>query len=310
MEQRKIIKFGNNSYVISLPKKWVQENALTKGTPLYIQEQDNTLRITSTRPTHPHQDKELRLDGSQDLEALKLNIISAYINNYKRIIILNPREKVHNIRNILHNTIALEIIEQTPNIIVAQDYLDLEEISIQELLKQSDVLIRSMLSDTNTLIAKKQTYKNTAFAQEISERDEDINRLTLLAHKTIKYRLTKANEDAVALLNFWETTKTLEKIGDEIKRVVRLLIQRELQRYKELIYLLRDVETHHSNIMDIYYANDKEGALLLAAKKHTRMEQATKLYKTYHNNLTIATCLTRILIILQYQNILLRMTYQ
>ena len=38
MEFRKLIKFGNSSYVVSLPKKWIIRNRLEKGAVIYIDE--------------------------------------------------------------------------------------------------------------------------------------------------------------------------------------------------------------------------------------------------------------------------------
>ena len=36
MEVRKLIQFGGNSYVISLPKKWIKLHSLEKGDPIYL----------------------------------------------------------------------------------------------------------------------------------------------------------------------------------------------------------------------------------------------------------------------------------
>ena len=45
MEFRKLIRFGKNSYVISIPKPWVEKNKLKKGDTIYINENLDGLQI-------------------------------------------------------------------------------------------------------------------------------------------------------------------------------------------------------------------------------------------------------------------------
>ncbi|MBS3134491.1 AbrB/MazE/SpoVT family DNA-binding domain-containing protein, partial [Candidatus Woesearchaeota archaeon] len=38
MEHRNLIKFGNSSFVISLPKDWIDRNKLKKGDAIFIEQ--------------------------------------------------------------------------------------------------------------------------------------------------------------------------------------------------------------------------------------------------------------------------------
>ena len=46
MEPRKIIQFGNSSYVITLPQDWMKENNLDKGDKLNVTESGETLILS------------------------------------------------------------------------------------------------------------------------------------------------------------------------------------------------------------------------------------------------------------------------
>ena len=50
MEYRKLISFGKNSYVVSLPKNWVRQNKLKKGDLVYIEENVSNL-VLQPRPS-------------------------------------------------------------------------------------------------------------------------------------------------------------------------------------------------------------------------------------------------------------------
>ncbi len=43
MEYRKLISFGKNSFVISLPKAWVRHSKLKKGDLIYVEEASDHL---------------------------------------------------------------------------------------------------------------------------------------------------------------------------------------------------------------------------------------------------------------------------
>jgi len=45
VETRKIISFGNSSYVVSLPKSWISENKLKKGDILNVEEKNGEILL-------------------------------------------------------------------------------------------------------------------------------------------------------------------------------------------------------------------------------------------------------------------------
>ena len=47
MGYRKIIAFGDTSYVVSLPKDWVEKNGLKKGDVVNVIVDENVLKISS-----------------------------------------------------------------------------------------------------------------------------------------------------------------------------------------------------------------------------------------------------------------------
>ena len=61
MEFRKLIKFGKSSFVISLPKKWLEKNKLKKGDLLYVSENENGLSLTSK----DNEKKEFKVNDSE-----------------------------------------------------------------------------------------------------------------------------------------------------------------------------------------------------------------------------------------------------
>jgi antitoxin component of MazEF toxin-antitoxin module len=49
MEPRKIIKFGNSSYVVTLPYTWIKQNNLEKGYSINVKKKKDSLVISLDR---------------------------------------------------------------------------------------------------------------------------------------------------------------------------------------------------------------------------------------------------------------------
>src|SRR3989344_1900199 len=84
MELRKLIGFGKATFSITLPKKWVKENALVKGDLILIQEKSpEKLEISPKLTEQPELIKEATLNmNEKNLKELERELITAYINDY------------------------------------------------------------------------------------------------------------------------------------------------------------------------------------------------------------------------------------
>ena len=178
MEIRRLVKSGAASHTISLPKQWLDKNALKKGDLVYIVEKtDKELSIMAENTGLKKSNKEITINvEGKDMEAIQRDITSAYINNFNNIIIigLDSVDKAKDIRRILHDFVALEISEQTSTKIVAQDLLNLKEISIDKTLRRMDMIVRSIMQDSVASIEGNNMFDS------VFHRDFDVNKLYFL----------------------------------------------------------------------------------------------------------------------------------
>ena len=115
MDYRRLIKFGNSSYVVSIPKDWLKKNNLEKGDMIYMNENSNneivlTSKIEETGP----ESLTITLDiDSFDETDIERRVTSKYLAGYDTFILQGEktlREKQTFIRALLNNLMALEII--------------------------------------------------------------------------------------------------------------------------------------------------------------------------------------------------------
>jgi len=272
MEYRKLIKFGNSSFVLSLPKAWVQKNNLGKGDLIYLNENgNNELMLSATNGADQRvklQEVTIDIDGKSFLD-IKREIVSAYIRNMHVINIEGKHldKKVREIREFMSNLMALEVVEHNSDRIVAKDFLNMKKISLFQTIKKIDAVVRGMMQDSQKIF-ETDTY------QSLMVRDEDVNRLVNMVLRVSRYALRKpsliqsAGLTPFDFFKYLQVADALERIADEAKRLSRYIrkLEADENTKKGILSLYQDLYQQYEQVMDAFYANDIQKALLCASQ--------------------------------------------
>jgi len=315
MEYRKLIRFGNSAHVISLPTSWIKKNKLKKGNLVYFEENGNGELILSPKEiTNNIQEKEITIDVTgSNYDEIRRQISTAYINNYRIINIIGDglSQKSQNIKKILQNLMSMEVMEQTSKYIMAKDFLDLNTISIDNIIRKIDVITRSLITDSK-LSVKENNY------EDIYQRDWDVNRLSFLIFRKIKFAfdnpqsLKNLNVTPLGLLGYWNITNHLEKIADEAKRVSRFVTRAKLKNKRafDFINLYSKIESCYIETMKVYYNKDREAALKLTTKKLEYVESCDKYLDNNINIKWVPNLVERLKIMINEIHSILKVVYE
>jgi phosphate uptake regulator len=261
MEYRKLISFGKNSFVVSLPKPWIVQNKLKKGDLIYIDEGPASL-VLQPRPSDDQVEQKettINVDGKL-LKQIRREIIGAYIKNSKTIILSGNeiKDKAKELQPIIQSLVALEVMEQTSKKIVAKDFLSVDSVSTDTIVRKMDVIVRSMMEDCE------KTFDEDVY-DSIIHRDSDVNKLAFLMFRLVRYGLDnptfmvkKFNLTANNLSNLWLLSSDLESVADEIKRVARYMSEIKLSSKEKSAFkvILKNVKDSYLKIMKSYYTTD------------------------------------------------------
>lgn len=286
---RKLIKFGNSSFVVSLPNKWVRMNKLEKGSVLNLQENGNNELILAPQGLQIEETpKEIVLDlKGKDEKEIQREIVSSYIYGYDVIKINGFANNLRTVRTVIYSLIGLEIVEQDKNSLVVRSLLALDDISIDKYLRRIDTIVRSMMEEC---LAKN---KGESFVH-LKDRDRDVNRLTYLLLRVIKCcidnpRLAQHKKyNVLELFRTWSLLSNLEGIGDECKRISRLYSQMRGKRsnHKEFEMQFKNLQQFYVEIIAAYYKQDKSAAYRLASQNNnlfnfyeSLLDQSTSIYE-------------------------------
>ena len=289
MEFRKLIGFGKSSLVVSLPKSWLTHNKLKKGATVYLHEADDELVISSRENKHDKVLKTIQINTeNKSVDKIAVEIVSAYLRNYdvwelrgKNLAYEGPK-----VKQCLQNLSGMELMEQDSHKIVAKDLLDMQELSIQALIRRIDLILRSMLQDSTA-------YVHEDYYESIFHRDVDVNRLVFLVKRVINMALEnnqvakKLQRTPRQLVTDMQMAAVLESIGDEIKRISRFIkaIDPSHKAFKKFVAMSEELHQRYLDAMKAYHTNNENLAFDVHMTHKDRMERIDELSKltTSHN---------------------------
>ncbi len=162
--------------------------------------------------------------------------------------------------------------------------MDLKELSIETIVRRIDIIVRSMFQDLLSGDIK--------YVDSIVQRDKDVNRLVFLIKRVINSAfkeheiarsLKRRNEE---LLRDWLMISLLESIGDEVKRISRLLKNFECEDKikKNILEVVSSLNKVYLELMKAYHINNQKIAFDAEVNHKQRaanIERVAKNLQTY-----------------------------
>lgn len=289
IDVRKLISFGKGSYIISMPKPWVEKNNLKKGDLISISDDGFELVLSASQQEKKLDAREIDIEAkNKDIEFLKVEIVSSYLNGYDTINILfeNGTKEIPKIKDIIRNLSGLEIMEQTSTRIVAKNLININEISIHNIIRRMDIITRAMMEDSILSCRGQCNYDS------IHGRDIDVNRLYFLSYRVIKNAIKNPRIAKSLGIAPWQLHSDhliilrLEKIADRQKRIARYLCTNNLDRaaLAELAGIYTDVSESYNEVMKSYYNNDKQAAIKIEITNRNRTAACDRFLEKYTNS--------------------------
>jgi len=226
MEGRKLQLAGGSTYLVSLPKHWVQDAGLKPGDTLFVEtEPDGSVSIRHhVEERAAARRKVFDEHGEETRDHLLRKLIGAYVSGFGLIEIRFPPQRATFVRRVSREfcrlVIGPEVIEESKGTILIQDLSDASELSPEKCLRRMHLIVRAMLEDAIGALKAGQP----SLAHDVSQRDQDVDRLYWMVAK--QYHLSRPGPSAgklgAATIHGQQlVAKLLERIGDHAERIAR-----------------------------------------------------------------------------------------
>lgn len=226
-EIRKVQMTGGSTFIISLPKQWVNSMGLKKGDDLIFENnEDGSLSLSANLNRDQMKIvKQMEIHQKIDPEALLRELIGCYVTGYD-VIEIQTKEKISSevrkvIQEFTRRTIGPEIIEESSGLIVIQDVADHSDLAMKKIVRRMHIMTRNMLEES--LRALKEM--DGDLSKTLIARDDDIDRLYWFVEK--QHAMIGRNPSfAQKIKTSWlesnvllSTARALERIADHATRI-------------------------------------------------------------------------------------------
>ena len=234
---RRVQCTGRGSYIISLPKEWVEDLGLTRGSEIAFNiEADSTLTLVprkimekegredTSKPKEyyinvdPKEPTESTLRMIRALYAIGADIIRIRIKN-----VPNPIKYKNEIKNLARdNFLGSEVIDETPDEITLQILIKYSEFPIEKAVRRMAIV--ALAANRDAVVALKD--RNLSLFDSVFSSRNDVNRLGLYIVRQLKHGIERnlyrelGFRTPKEFLLYRIAVKDIENIGDNALNVV------------------------------------------------------------------------------------------
>ena len=291
-ETRKLQYTGGSSYIVSLPKKWIQDLGLKQGDHVVILRQGNsTLQIApaSKRPIKEQKEATIEVCKDHNPYFIARKLIALYFLGFNVInvvpkedrLLVEQREVIKNIiRRVLMGT---EIIADSATGITLQVLINLLDLSVDTAFKRMLLIAKSMHRDT--LLSLREN--NVELAQEVIKSDDEVDRFSFYIVRQLKiaikneYLLKEIGlEEPRNCLGYRLIAKSVERVADHAVTIAKDVIEIRQPLNKDIVEKISNMSYFALEVLDdsclSMFKRDYEAAdrAIEKARKIDEMEKA------------------------------------
>jgi len=237
LEKRKIQRTGSSSYIVTLPKEWIDSMGLKSGDYVYIYEYDDKLIITSSKAETRRLKGEIRILKPVENDEVFRTLVGMYLSGYDNITVYydpsipNLAKRLNELKSYARIKLAgVEIVDETYNSVTLKILLNFKELPLIQAIRRLHLIVNNMLKDA--LDAFKN--RNLERAETVIQRDDESDRFHFMIIRQLAQALLDISvmrelgiENPVEVLNYRIIARNLERIADHAVNIARRTFYRE-----------------------------------------------------------------------------------
>lgn len=247
VELRKLQLIGGSSYMVSLPKDWVKENALKQGDEIVLEIENKVITLYPKGFKEDIRTSKVEISDLRryDEKFLRRFIYALYIQGVDEIRItdknLGPR-LISKISEVVKSLIGMEIIDASDKVVLK--CLTVTDFDVYGVVKRMTQIVLTMME---TLIESIRM-KNFTALEELKNLEDDTDRLYLLAvrqeHRLIREFSSPVRWNELRLiLGIRTVAKLIEEIIDNLdnfSNYIQVVSEKELETLESFLIELTE----------------------------------------------------------------------
>ena len=232
-ELRKIQVTGGSTYIISLPKTWIDQMGLKRSSVVSIvQRDDMSLSIQPKGIESPEHVRKviINIQPGEKPDSVVRRLVSSYVNGYNIIQVRSTEKRIDletrfAIKDFVRKKlVGTEILSDLPNELTLQILLSYSELSVKDALRRMAIIAASMHRDAVQTLST----ENPRIAKEIVNMDDEVDRFSFYVIRLLNVAAMDAHvlkESGIGtarqLLGYRLVTKSVERMADHATNIAQ-----------------------------------------------------------------------------------------
>lgn len=259
---RKIQLTGGSTYTVSLPKRWVEQMGLQRGSTVNVVQMDDlTLCIQPKGAKTEERARRAVITVSDGVtpESLIRRVVSAYLLGYNIIQIRTPQNRLDSAQRYAvkdftrKKLVGTEILSDLPRDLTLQVLLSYAELSVKDALHRMSVISASMHRDAIITLAT----DDPRLAREVIAMDDEVDRFSLYVIRLLKAAVSDGHilreiglYSPRECLGYRLITKSVERMADHAVNIAQNSLALTLSALNEEI--LNELKTMSESALKVF----------------------------------------------------------
>ncbi|MCD5409523.1 MAG: phosphate uptake regulator PhoU [Methanocellales archaeon] len=303
-ERRKVQMTGGSTLVVSLPIDWARRVGISQGDEVtLIRGADNSILITTGPKKREASRAVIKLFPDEKREDIFRLLIAHYLVGYDTIKLVSQegfstQDKKWIKDSVRQGLIGLEVVDESGDELTLQSLLNYEELSLEKTFQRMARIIKSMQRDSITALQD----GDVALAQDVIQRDNEVDRFYLLIVKQLKAVIGDYNvaekmgiEHQRECMGYRLIAKSMERIADHAEKIAKDATQMKNLDPKlnaEISEAGEFVWNSFDNVLACLFKRDVKAANKAIAESQEAVELVTavseRVLKNRHNTTELA----------------------
>lgn len=299
-EVRRIQLTGGSTYIVSIPRRWVDRLGIKRGGLVSVTEIDDSIIIRPKGVKLEERPKRAVIMTYDNVtpEGLVRRVISAYLMGYNIIQVKNPEKRIdlkqrYAVKEFVkRKLVGTEILSETPNELTLQVLLSYPELSVNDALRRMSVITISMHRDAIEALSS----GNPQLAREVVAMDDEADRFSLYIVRLLKEAASDRRilqeiglHSPKECLGYRLITKSVERVADHAADIAENSLMLTLSGLSEdVVNELRSMSSSAIKLFEramnsLYEWSYKSADAVLEGIVETRGMEASALQKIIKN---------------------------
>lgn len=246
--RRKVIKQGNNTLTITLPREWTSKHGVKAGDELEMQEIEKGLFV-GTESIASGGEVEIEIPAER---FTRRPIIIKYIHGYDTIKVrFHDRESYNKIESFSNYLLGFEIVEQKPNYCVIKNVAKGMEGEFDTILNRLFLLTITTGHELLEALQK----NDYSFMRDVEAIERNATKLDMFCRRMINIRNYKGKRFAASV---YRINCIMEEITDIYRDIARFVLENKPSFEKDVLNFLKEAAPFIERFYSLYNKPNEE----------------------------------------------------